>query len=159
MELRINQLTEIKKKVFNKGNSKSSKQSFQDTLQITRAFSSSFDPLGHLSDNGLKAVNKLEKIFDVKITNSNFKANGYLDIMSIIRQKGDKLSPLEVKELRDTLIMGVNSNLIELKDAYEVLKWLKARILLFKVKDDEMKEFLNIIDQIQKPIAAIKDKQ
>lgn len=158
MELKIDQSTKIKKKVSIKSNSKSSKQSFQDTLQTAKAFSSSFNPLGHLSDNGLKAVNKLEKIFDVKITNSNFKANGYLDIMTIIRQKGDKLSPPEVKELRDTLIIGVNSNLIGLKDAYEVLKWLKARILLFKVKDDEMKKFLNIIDQTQKPIAAIKDK-
>ena len=158
MEIEFNTNIQTKYKANNKQTSQSLKQSFKDTLNIAKTFISSFDPLGNLSDNGLKAIKDLEKILNTSITNDNFKSNGYLDIMNLLRKNDDKISHKDIKKVRDILLNAVRCDVIEIKDYYAALQWLKMKDLSFRLKEKSTEEIIKIMDKSRELSESIEYK-
>ncbi|WP_261781087.1 hypothetical protein [Clostridium botulinum] len=68
------------------------------------------------------AISTIEKTLSMNISSCDYKDNGKLDIMGIIRKHGDKLSTRDTKDFRDSLTTLLNQGLIESHDYFEAIK-------------------------------------
>lgn len=148
MELKINTNIKAVNKAANKSAAKSS-GNFSKALEISKEIMSSKDPLGNLSKKGLQAVSRLEHLLHLKspITNDNFKIDGYLDIMPILRENSENIKPPDEKLIRDTLLSAVQSDVISLNDYYTAIQWLDMRAKQRQLEGKSEEEMLKVIDK------------
>ncbi len=96
------------------------------------------------------ALSTIEKTLSVNISSCDYKDNGKLDIMGIIRKHGDKLSTRDTKDFRDSLTTLLNQGLIESHDYFEAIKWLSLRSNFKKTNDKCEDDLIKSIREIDK---------
>ncbi|WP_252244021.1 hypothetical protein [Clostridium sp. ZBS14] len=96
------------------------------------------------------AISTIEKTLSMNISSCDYKDNGKLDIMGIIRKHGDKLSTRDTKDFRDSLTILLNQGLIESHDYFEAIKWLSLRSNFKKTNDKCEDDLIKSIREIDK---------
>ncbi|KAI3347917.1 hypothetical protein FDC58_09285 [Clostridium botulinum] len=96
------------------------------------------------------AISTIEKTLSMNISSCDYKDNGKLDIMGIIRKHGDKLSTRDTKDFRDSLTTLLNQGLIESHDYFEAIKWLSLRSNFKKTNDKCEDDLIKSIREIDK---------
>ncbi len=96
------------------------------------------------------ALSTIEKTLSMNISSCDYKDNGKLDIMGIIRKHGDKLSTRDTKDFRDSLTTLLNQGLIESHDYFEAIKWLSLRSNFKKTNDKCEDDLIKSIREIDK---------
>ncbi|NFH91716.1 hypothetical protein FDA33_16260 [Clostridium botulinum] len=96
------------------------------------------------------AISTIEKTLSVNISSCDYKDNGKLDIMGIIRKHGDKLSTRDTKDFRDSLTTLLNQGLIESHDYFEAIKWLSLRSNFKKANNKCEDDLIKSIEEIDK---------
>ena len=96
------------------------------------------------------AISTIEKTLSMNISSCDYKDNGKLDIMGIIRKHGDKLSTRDTKSFRDSLTTLLNQGLIESHDYFEAIKWLSLRSNFKKTNDKCEDDLIKSIREIDK---------
>ncbi len=86
----------------------------------------------------------------MNISSCDYKDNGKLDIMGIIRKHGDKLSTRDTKDFRDSLTTLLNQGLIESHDYFEAIKWLSLRSNFKKANNKCEDDLIKSIEEIDK---------
>ncbi|HBJ1646246.1 MULTISPECIES: hypothetical protein [Clostridium] len=96
------------------------------------------------------AISTIEKTLSMNISSCDYKDNGKLDIMGIIRKHGDKLSTRDTKDFRDSLTTLLNQGLIESHDYFEAIKWLSLRSNFKKANNKCEDDLIKSIEEIDK---------
>ncbi len=96
------------------------------------------------------AISTIEKTLSMNISSCDYKDNGKLDIMGIIRKHGDKLSTRDTKDFRDSLTTLLNQGLIESHDYFEAIKWLSLRSNFKRTNDKCEDDLIKSIREIDK---------
>ncbi len=92
------------------------------------------------------AISTIEKTLSMNISSCDYKDNGKLDIMGIIRKHGDKLSTRDTKDFRYSLTTLLNQGLIE----FEAIKWLSLRSNFKKANNKCEDDLIKSIEEIDK---------
>ncbi len=96
------------------------------------------------------AISTIEKTLSMNISSCDYKDNGKLDIMGVIRKHGDKLSTRDTKDFRDSLTTLLNQGLIESHDYFEAIKWISLRSSFKKTNDKCEDELIKSVGEIDK---------
>ncbi len=96
------------------------------------------------------AISTIEKTLSMNVSSCDYKDNGKLDIMGIIRKHGDKLSTRDTKDFRDSLTTLLNQGLIESHDYFEAIKWLSLRSNFKKANNKCEDDLIKSIEEIDK---------
>ncbi|NFH70425.1 hypothetical protein FDC35_13970 [Clostridium botulinum] len=96
------------------------------------------------------AISTIEKTLSMNISSCDYKDNGKLDIMGIIRKHGDKLSTRDTKDFRNSLTTLLNQGLIESHDYFEAIKWLSLRSNFKKANNKCEDDLIKSIEEIDK---------
>ena len=100
-----------------------------------------------LSEEVKSALATIEKVLDMNITGKDYKGNGKLDIISIMKKHGNKLSSSDTKDFTKSLDTLLDNDMIDYKDFVEVIKMLtlqnKYRNISDKLESDTIDTITN----------------
>ncbi|AOR24169.1 hypothetical protein [Clostridium taeniosporum] len=95
-----------------------------------------------------RALHTIEKVLSMNISPTNYKDNGKLDIIGILRTHGDKLSTRNTKAFKDSLMVLLNQGLIESHDYFEAIKWISLKLDCKKLDNKCEDELIKSIDEL-----------
>lgn len=93
------------------------------------------------------ALRKIEIALEMEITSKDYKDNGKLDIMGIIRKHGNKLSTRDVEDFKKAINTLWDNGVIDTEDYFEVIKWLSLQRVSNNIDSMSEDELFDIGDQ------------
>lgn len=98
-----------------------------------------------LSEEVKSALYTIEKVLDMTITGKDYKDDGKLDIVNIMRKHGNKLSSSDTKDFIKSLDTLLENDLIDYKDYVEVIKMLTLQNKYKNISDKLETDAINTI--------------
>ena len=80
----------------------------------------------------------------IKITDKDFKKDGTLDILDILKRNSSEITSRDVKYVKDTAMKLLQADVITLKQFREVIEWLSLRYKAEQIKEECNYEILKL---------------
>ncbi len=119
--------------------------SFNSKLEEVRNSFLQSNSENELSEEAKAALATIEKVLDMSITSKDYKNDGKLDIVNIMRKHDNKLSSANTKDFIKSLDTLLENNLIDHKDYVEVIKMLTLQNKYKNISDKLETEAINTI--------------
>lgn len=119
--------------------------SFNSKLEEVRNSFLQSNSEDELSEEANAALATIEKVLDMSITSKDYKNNGKLDIVNIMRKHGNKLSSSNTKDFIKSLDTLLENDLIDHKDYVEVIKMLTIQNKYKNISDKLETDAINTI--------------
>ncbi len=123
---------------------------FVDFLNKSNKIVNQLKTQNNISNEAKTAISIIEKALNINISSHDYKNNGKLDIMGIIRKHGDKLSTRDTADFKDSLMVLLNQGLIESHDYFEAIKWISLKSSFKKLDDKCEDELIKSVGEIDK---------
>lgn len=138
-------------------NTKSTNKSSNNTISFGECLDNSINEIQKSFDLHEKedssgdiksAIATIKRCLKIDITEKDYKDNGKLDIMGIIKKYGDKLSTRDIKDFKDSLDVLWDKGAIDTEDYFEAVKWLSLRNISNNLDSKSEEELLKIGTEI-----------
>lgn len=135
---------EISNSKTNQFNQINSKIDFRINLKNAQDLKNKICSKKELTKEALEAISKLESLLKIKITDKDFKKDGTLDILDILKRNSSEITSRDVKYVKDTAMKLLQADVITLKQFREVIEWLALRYKVEQIKEECNYEMLKL---------------